>query len=218
MPRRHEKQARAKQAVVDAALKLFADRPFRDVSVEEIAAAAGISRRTFFRYFPTKEDVVLDPRRLDRAWALEAMAHRLPGEDDIALVFRVMAELQRRAFRHVGPADNLVVHRLSHFEPELMARSWLLVEVSRDLLVEGLLGTSAVPSERLRARILVGACVMAVDAVMSSWIEGGMEGSVAEALERGQEDLRDIGSGVTIGPAGDRLMPPSASPVPGGAG
>jgi AcrR family transcriptional regulator len=192
--RRDEKLAEAKQAVVDAALTLFGDRPFRDVSVDEIAAAAGVSRRTFFRYFPTKEDVVLDPRRLDRAWALDAMAHRLPNEDDISLVFRVMVELQARTFAHIRPSDNLVVHRLTHFEPELMARSWLLVELSRDVLVEGLVGRSASPSERLSARVLVGACVMAVDAAISSWVDGGMDGPVLDAFAQAERDLRRIGS------------------------
>jgi AcrR family transcriptional regulator len=188
---REEKAARTRQAVVDAALRLLADRSFDAVSVDEIAREAGIGRRTFFRYFPTKEDVVLDPRRLDRAYALEAMAHRVDGEDDIALVLRVMAELRRRAFEHVRPEHQAVLHRLSHAEPAVMARSWLLVEAARDLLVEGLVGTDATPPQRRRARVFVGACVMTIDAAVTSWIESGMAGSLDDAVRAAEDDLRD---------------------------
>jgi len=193
---RVEKQARVRQAIVDAALALMADRSFAAVSVDEIAAAAGIGRRTFFRYFPTKEDVVLDPRRLDRAYALEALAHRGPAEDDVALVMRVMAELQRRAFEHIRTEHQAVVHRLSHAEPEIMARSWLLIEQARDLIVEGLVDPRATAAEQRRARILVGACLMAVDAAISSWQAEGMREPLGAALQRAEDDLRrGVGGG-----------------------
>jgi AcrR family transcriptional regulator len=55
-----ERQRRTVQAELrEAALRLFEARGFDDVSVAEIAAEAGISERTFFRHFATKEDVVL---------------------------------------------------------------------------------------------------------------------------------------------------------------
>ncbi|MDA4088720.1 TetR family transcriptional regulator [Mycolicibacterium hassiacum DSM 44199] len=65
------------------AMRLFAERGFDQVTVDDIAAAAGTSPRTFFRYFPTKDDVVLDyERRLQRR-LLAAVRNRPVGEGPV---------------------------------------------------------------------------------------------------------------------------------------
>jgi len=58
MPAGADDAARFRLAVVDHALRLFADKGYEATTVDEIAEAAGISRRTFFRQFRAKEDVV----------------------------------------------------------------------------------------------------------------------------------------------------------------
>jgi AcrR family transcriptional regulator len=197
---REAKKARTSQTIVDAAMELFRRRRFAEVSIDDIAAAAEIGRRTFFRYFPTKVDVLLDRRRVDRAFAVQALQMRTSGEDDVALVMRVLSELQRRTFAAFRPEHQLELHRLTHHEPELAARSWLLMEEIRDLVVEGLVGPHPERPDVLRARVLASGCISVVDVGVTTWIEGGMQEDLDAILAEGAEHLRR-GFAAPAGPA-----------------
>jgi AcrR family transcriptional regulator len=187
---REAKREATARTLVSTALRLFRDRRFADVSVDEIAAASNVARRTFFRYFPTKEDLILDRRLVDREYAVAEIRSRVPGEDDVTVVMRVVAELQRRTFARFGPEDQPEVYRLTHAEPELAARSWLLTELVRNAIVEGLVSADAGPSELLRARLLAGACVMVVDSAATTWIETGMRTDLSSLVGEGAQQLR----------------------------
>ncbi len=109
-----DRRAAVTRRLEDAALELFATRGFAATTVDDLAAAGGVGRRTFFRYFPTKLDVVLG--ELDSR--LEALARALEtcGEDPDALA------CARRAF--------LAVNRYAEHEvPSLRRRLTLLEEV-----------------------------------------------------------------------------------------
>ncbi|TDE21345.1 TetR family transcriptional regulator [Actinomadura sp. 6K520] len=59
LPLRERKKLRTRRALVDTALELFTDRGFDETAIEDLVDEVEISRRTFFRYFPSKEAVAV---------------------------------------------------------------------------------------------------------------------------------------------------------------
>ncbi len=73
---RERKKARTRASLREHALRLFREQGYQATTVEQIAAAAEVSPSTFFRYFPTKEDVVLQDDMDTRL--VEAFARQPP--------------------------------------------------------------------------------------------------------------------------------------------
>ena len=73
---RERKKARTREALQEAAMERFARQGFDGTTVEEIAEACEVSPRTFFRYFPTKEDVLFADAAARRERLLEVIAER----------------------------------------------------------------------------------------------------------------------------------------------
>src|SRR6516164_7090619 len=74
---RHELRRRSThEALREAALKSFARKGFTNVTVTELAAEAGVTERTFFRHFPTKEAVLFQDYDTHLEWLAEALAQR----------------------------------------------------------------------------------------------------------------------------------------------
>ena len=95
MTLRERKKAQTREALAEAALQLFADKGFEHVTVDEIADIAQVSRRTYFRYFPTKEAVVFPDRERRLLQFQEMLASRPADEDPVETVRRALMELAR---------------------------------------------------------------------------------------------------------------------------
>jgi AcrR family transcriptional regulator len=86
---RESKKLRSRQAIADKAMQLFVERGFDRVTVAEVAAAADVSEKTVFNYFPTKEDLFFDEVPAREAALVEAVRGRQPGETIVAALRRM---------------------------------------------------------------------------------------------------------------------------------
>src|SRR5262245_30849839 len=85
--RREHKKARTRDELVQAALVLFSQKGFETTTVEDIAAAAGVSPRTFFRYFANKEEVMF-PCKDDELASMQAALNSRPAAETAVQALR----------------------------------------------------------------------------------------------------------------------------------
>ena len=116
---RARKRTRIKLMVQAEALKLFGRKGYEQTTVDDIAHAAAMSPRTFFRYFPTKEDVVLwdefDDLPFEETWSKGEGDHPVPRL--VTTIRYMVGELYRR-----DPELLLTRFRLAYTVPEVRAR------------------------------------------------------------------------------------------------
>ncbi|MFD8009543.1 TetR/AcrR family transcriptional regulator [Streptomyces sp. NPDC058955] len=122
---RARKKERTRDAIGDAAVALFLERGFDRVSVNEIAAAAEVSKPTLFRYFPTKEDLVLHRFADHQGEAARVVRDRPPGTEPVPALHRHFRAGLDRFDPVTGLADHpevVAFHRLVFATPSLAAR------------------------------------------------------------------------------------------------
>jgi AcrR family transcriptional regulator len=108
---RERKKRAAREAIATTARRLFAERGFDAVTVAEVAAAAHVSEKTVFNYFPTKEDLAFAGREEGIAQFVTAIAERA-GTDSVLDVFRAMTHTVLDVLVAGGDEDLLAVARI----------------------------------------------------------------------------------------------------------
>jgi AcrR family transcriptional regulator len=92
---RDRQRAQIRADIRRAAFRLFVERGYDDVTTEEIATAAGVSPRTFFRHVPTKEEVLLAPVRYGGAAIVILLEQRPATESpDVALINAIITRIR----------------------------------------------------------------------------------------------------------------------------
>jgi AcrR family transcriptional regulator len=131
---RERKKRQTRRAIADAAMRLFLERGFEQVSVAEVAAAADVSEQTVFNYFPTKEDLVYERMGTFEDELLRAVRERPEGETPLRAFVRFILDRSDMAMAGDGGRRVAELTRLVTASPSLTARELQIVAKYTDAL------------------------------------------------------------------------------------
>jgi AcrR family transcriptional regulator len=178
---RQRKKTATRDRIRASALLLFGEQGYDATTVEQIAAAAGVSHMTFFRYFPAKEDVVLsdsyDP-------LIAGYISRTPASWPVGR--RVRAVLVE-GLRQVYDADRdtlLAQNKLIVSTPALLDRLW-----TDQIATQRLILTALGAGDDFDTRVMVAACLAVASTAILAWVESDGALELPDLVERAFDAL-----------------------------
>ncbi|MGK5632723.1 TetR family transcriptional regulator [Streptomyces sp. URMC 123] len=195
-----------------AAMELFATKGYEATTVDEIAAAAGVARRTFFRHFRSKEEAIF-PDHDDTLVRAQAVLDAAPAhEHPLDTVCRGIKEVMR--MYAAAPSVSVERYRLTREVPALREREIASVARYERLFTRYLLGHFDERAHRdgdddpLLAEVAASAVVTAHNHVLRRWLRGGGQGDVEAQLDRAFAIVREtFGTGIGAGRARSEEAP-----------
>ncbi len=172
--RRERKKQRTRDALIEAAMELFAAKGYDHTAVHEITEAVDVSERTFFRYFASKEDLVLSFIRDGTTAFAEALATRPPGEEPLIAACHAFQASIRRLPGSAGSLPSyLSVMRLIDSTPALLAAYMRYVHDHDHEIIEVLARREGVdPATDRRPRVLAAVIGAMVFLATRDWRAG----------------------------------------------
>lgn len=178
---RERKKIQTRQAIRRAAYELFERQGYDATPVDQIAEAADVSPSTVFRYFPTKEDIVLtdeyDP-------LLEAAIRARPADESPVEAIRQGA---LAAMRHVMDSDVAELKqrtKLVREVPSLRGRQAEGMGRSARMLCSVLAERSGRDANDMELRVVTGAVMAALHEALMYWAEQGQQEDLIELIGR----------------------------------
>ncbi|MFF8807302.1 TetR family transcriptional regulator [Streptomyces omiyaensis] len=199
-----------------AAMELFATKGYEATTVDEIAAAAGVARRTFFRHFRSKEEAIF-PDHDDTLVRAEAVLNAAPPhEHPLDTVCRGIKEVMKM---YAGsPAISVARYRLTREVPTLREREIASVARYERLFTRYLLGHFDERDHHdgnddpLLAEVAASAVVTAHNHVLRRWLRAGGQGDVETQLDHAFAIVREtFGTGIGAGRPAPSSVPQAQS-------
>ncbi|MEH7909543.1 TetR family transcriptional regulator [Rhizobium laguerreae] len=164
--RRERKRRQTRERIEQAAMTLFLQRGFEATTIEDITEAADVSKRSFFDYFPSKEEVVFAWQDAFAERLMAAVAARPAAESSVAAVEAAITATVVTSVDEPGLALGELIHRT----PVLKARDQLKYAKLEQKLAEALLlRKGGEPLERPRMRVLAAIVIGALRVGAELW-------------------------------------------------
>ncbi|GAC1041502.1 TetR family transcriptional regulator [Rhizobium sp. No.120] len=176
--RRERKRRQTRERIEAAALKLFLERGFDATTIEDITEAADVSKRSFFDYFPSKEEVVA-------AWqdgfARELIDAVAVQPEDASIIDVIEAAVNSALRAAIADPQSLALAALIHNTPTLQARDQLKYAKLEKKLTDALSARgSGSQEERLRLAMLAAAVVTMLRIGSERWMQSPQDVSVEQ--------------------------------------
>jgi AcrR family transcriptional regulator len=184
---RERKKQRTRQALVDAGLDLFIRQGFEHTTIDEIVNVCDVSRRTFFRYFASKEDVFTAESDDRRAAMIDLLIQRPGAEPPWRSVRAAIVDLART---HLGDRRRRLARaRLIARTPALRAASLEAQQRWQQALVEALAHRARPQLDLLELHLMAGAATAALHAAIEVWAAANGRGDLSELVEQAFDRL-----------------------------
>ncbi|NUS17063.1 MAG: TetR family transcriptional regulator [Streptomyces sp.] len=185
-------RATVRAQIAERAMELFIAQGFEETTVEQIAAQVGMSARSVFRYFDTKEDMVVGSMQESGARLADALAERPAGEGPwqalrgaLDLMLAAIAEDREGALARA---------RMFASTPPLRAARQQKQSRWRELLVPGVLARlpeGAAADRELRAAAITTAVLGCLDVAVTRWSDTGGTENLADLLDAAITAVRE---------------------------
>lgn len=182
---RDRQRAQIRADIRRAAFRLFVERGYDAVTTEEIAAAAGVSPRTFFRHVPTKEELLLAPVRHGGAVIISLLEEQPAGESpDVALINAIITRT-----RSFDQADTEEWREALLVAPDLLGKLTMHTAADKERAMKLIAARmDANPHTDIRPGLLVQLAFAAADYGFQRWVRQSsnrrpLDRYVTEALD-----------------------------------
>ncbi|MBA2393184.1 MAG: TetR family transcriptional regulator [Ktedonobacteraceae bacterium] len=186
---RERKKMLAREAIEEAALRLFHERGYENTSIEDIAEAVVMSPRTFFRYFASKEDVVF------ASWqeivdTVVVFLSQLPQDTSLYAILNAVLDHISTIFQ-ARQERSLIMYQVVTTTPALIPPYLYLITSLEQIIHTIIIQRWNTQQDDQHMMLAIATTITSFRVTLQSWLQDGAEGDLLASVHETMERLRD---------------------------